>query len=63
MLYNFYQNYLLKYPKLFFTIVITFMVVMLTFAMRLEIDASAETLLLEGDKDLLAYFTFLPTYP
>ncbi|MEA2016968.1 MAG: MMPL family transporter [Campylobacterota bacterium] len=52
MLTNIYQNYLLKYPKLFFSIVIAFMVVMLTFAMKLEIDASAETLLLEGDKDL-----------
>ena len=52
MLTNLYQNYLLKYPKLFFTIVITFMVVMLSFALKLEIDASAETLLLEGDKDL-----------
>ena len=52
MLKNIYQNYLLKYPKLFFTIVASFMIVMVIFAMRLEIDASAETLLLEGDKDL-----------
>ena len=52
MLKNIYQNYLLKYPKLFFIIVTLFMVMMATFALRLEIDASAETLLLEGDKDL-----------
>lgn len=52
MLRNLYQNYLLKYPKIFFTIIATFMIVMVTFALKLEIDASAETLLLEGDKDL-----------
>lgn len=49
---NIYTNYLLKYPKLFLTIILTLMVLMTTFAMKLEIDASAETLLLEGDKDL-----------
>ena len=52
MLENFYQNSLLKYPKVFFTIIIIFMVMMLPHAMKLEIDASAETLLLKGDKDL-----------
>ena len=52
MLKNLYSNYLLKYPKLFFTIIISFMIVMATFALKLEIDASAETLLLKNDKDL-----------
>ncbi len=52
MLNNLYQNYLLKYPKIFFSIVISIMIVMITFALKLEIDASAESLLLEGDKDL-----------
>lgn len=52
MLNNLYQNYLLKYPKIFFSIVISIMIVMMTFALKLEIDASAESLLLDGDKDL-----------
>ncbi len=52
MLENLYANYLLKYPKIFFSIVISIMIVMISFALKLEIDASAETLLLEGDKDL-----------
>ncbi len=52
MLKNLYSNYLLKYPKLFFTIIISFMIVMAIFALKLEIDASAETLLLKNDKDL-----------
>jgi len=49
---NLYENYLLKYPKILFSIVMFIMVVMVTFTLKLEIDASAETLLLEGDKDL-----------
>jgi len=52
MLDNLYNNFLLKYPKLFFSIIISIMIVMLSFTLKLEIDASAETLLLEGDKDL-----------
>ena len=52
MLYSLYDNYLLKYPKIFFSIIISIMIVMLSFALKLEVDASAETLLLEGDKDL-----------
>ena len=52
MLQKIYLNYLLKYPKIFFTIIISFMIVMVTFASKLEIDASAETLLLKNDKDL-----------
>lgn len=52
MLNNLYKNYLLKYPKIILSFMAVFVVVMAFFAMRLEIDASAETLLLEDDKDL-----------
>ena len=52
MLEKLYSNFFLKYPKIIFTSLLLFTVVMFSFAMRLEIDASAETLLLEGDKDL-----------
>lgn len=52
MFHSFYANYLLKFPKLILSVVIVFMIVMVSFALKLEIDASAETLLLDGDKDL-----------
>jgi predicted RND superfamily exporter protein len=43
---------LLKFPKLVLLLISLVAVVFLSFATKLEIDASAETLLLEGDKDL-----------
>ncbi len=52
MLNSFYQNYILKYPKLFFSLILLFSFFMVFFASKLEIDASSETLLLERDKDL-----------
>lgn len=52
MLHNLYKNYLLKYPKIILSLLAVFVAIMALFAMRLEIDASAETLLLEDDKDL-----------
>ena len=52
MFHTFYSDYLLKYPRIFFALILTCMMVMVSFSLRLEIDASAETLLLEGDKDL-----------
>ena len=52
MIATLYRDYFLKYPKYFFVFIISIMIVMLSFALKLEIDASAETLLLEGDKDL-----------
>ena len=52
MLNNIYENYFLKYPKTVFSFVAVFIVIMTLFAFRLEIDASAETLLLDDDKDL-----------
>lgn len=52
ILQNFYSNYLLKYPKIFLSILLGLSIVLGSFVVRLEIDASAETFLLEGDKDL-----------
>lgn len=52
MFQTLYSLYLLKYPKIFFSIIMLFMIIMLNFTLKLEIDASAETLLLEGDKEL-----------
>ena len=52
MLNNLYQNYLIKYPKIVLSFMAIFVVIMAISALKLEIDASAETLLLEGDKDL-----------
>lgn len=52
MLKNLYQNHLLKYPKTVLAVMAVFVLIMTVFAFKLEIDASAETLLLEGDKDL-----------
>ena len=52
MVHTVYDKYLLKYPAL----VIIFIVLSIAFlgykAMKLEVDASAETLILEDDKDL-----------
>jgi len=52
MLEIFYEKYLLKYQKIFFSLITICTIVMVSFALKLEIDASSETLLLEGDKDL-----------
>jgi len=52
MLENFYNNYLLKYPKLFLIIIILCSSIIGINSSKLEIDASAQSLLLEGDKDL-----------
>lgn len=52
MLSKIYQNYILKYPKIILSVMSIFIVIMAFGALKLEIDASAETLLLEGDKDL-----------
>ena len=52
MFRSIYSNYLLKYPKIFLGVAIVLMLIMANFATKLSIDASAETLLIEGDKDL-----------
>ncbi len=43
---------LLRYPKTVLTLIIAFTVLIGLFTLRLDIDASAETLLLKDDKDL-----------
>ena len=52
LLQNIYQNFILRYPKILLSLLSFFVVLMGVFAFKLEIDASSETLLLEGDKDL-----------
>ena len=47
-----YQHFILKYPLLVFTLILLFIGGFGTNVTKLEIDASAETLLLDGDKDL-----------
>ncbi len=52
MLYAFYQNFVLKYPLQILLALVTTLLLFSTNISKLEIDASAETLLLENDKDL-----------
>ncbi|MEA3352190.1 MAG: MMPL family transporter [Campylobacterota bacterium] len=52
MLRKLYKNYTLKYPSATLYIFLAFVLIFGSFALKLEIDASSETLLLEGDKDL-----------
>ena len=53
MLETFYNSILFKYPKIFLGFFLVFTVVIGSFALKLKIDASADSLLLKGDKDLL----------
>ena len=52
MIESFYSNYVLRYPKS--TLLLLFLLVAFlgSQAFKMEVDASAETLLLENDKDL-----------
>ena len=52
MLYKIYQNLILKYPLSILLAVISSILIFGVNAMKLEIDASSETLLLKDDKDL-----------
>ena len=52
MLKRLYLSTLFVYPKRFLAVVSAIAILLGYFATQLEIDASAETLLLEGDKDL-----------
>ncbi|HEO98975.1 MAG TPA: RND family transporter [Epsilonproteobacteria bacterium] len=52
MLYKIYQNLILKYPLSVLIVVISSILLFGTNVVKLEIDASAETLLLKDDKDL-----------
>ncbi|MGC9351939.1 MAG: RND family transporter, partial [Sulfurovum sp.] len=57
MLYKIYQNLILKYPLSVLIVVISSILIFGINAMKLEIDASAETLLLKDDKDLAFFRT------
>ena len=52
MLQRFYTGFVLKYPRLVIALVLLATALLATQALRLRVDASAETLLLENDKDL-----------
>ncbi|MGK5091683.1 MMPL family transporter [Deltaproteobacteria bacterium TL4] len=52
MLKQFYERLILKYPRSVLTIVVIVIALLGYQARKLEVDASAETLLLENDKDL-----------
>jgi len=55
MLQEIYKKYILTFPKITLFIISIFTAIMLVFALKVEIDASADSLLLEDDKDL-AFF-------
>ncbi|MCW8822104.1 MAG: RND family transporter, partial [Sulfurovum sp.] len=52
MLHKIYQNLILKYPLSVLIILISSILIFGMNVVKLEIDASAETLLLKDDKDL-----------
>ncbi len=52
MLEVIYQKYILLHPKKVLATLVLIISVLATFSLKLEIDASADTLLLEDDKDL-----------
>lgn len=52
MLINFYKRYIFKYPKAITALLLTLLLAFSFYASKLEIDASADTLLLDDDKDL-----------
>ena len=52
MLHSFYQKYLLPYPLAILSLLLIGILSFGVYASKLEIDASAETLLLDDDKDL-----------
>ena len=49
---NLYNNYIFKYHKTILTLLLSFLLFFGYFANKLNIDASSDTLILEGDKDL-----------
>ena len=49
---NFYKNFIFKFPKLIFLTLVITVIIFGYFARLLVIDASSDTLILEGDKDL-----------
>ena len=51
-MYSFYQKFILRYPLLILSLLLIVILSFSFYATKLEIDASAETLLLDDDKDL-----------
>ena len=52
MLVQFYQNFVLKNPKSIFAILLIILLSFGYFSKDFRLDASSETLLIEGDPDL-----------
>ena len=52
MLANFYENYIIQKPKLILCILSLILITSLYYSKDFKLDASSETLLLEGDPDL-----------
>ncbi len=49
---NFYKNFIFKFPKIIFFVLLITVIIFGYFSRLLVIDASSDTLILEGDKDL-----------
>lgn len=62
MIKNIYSKLILKYPVSILFVLLSMIGILGYFATKLEIDASAETLLLEDDKDLKFYREVNKTY-
>ncbi len=52
MLANFYQKNVIQKPRLIFSLLIICLLVFSYFSKNFKLDASSETLLIEGDPDL-----------
>ena len=52
MFMHFYQNTVLKYPKIIFLFLIIALIGFSYFSKNFRLDASSDTLLIEGDPDL-----------
>ena len=52
MISQFYQNFVLKNPKLIFAILLISLISFGYYSKDFRLDASSETLLIEGDPDL-----------
>ena len=48
----FYKNFIFKFPKIIFFVLLITAIIFGYFSRLLVIDASSDTLILEGDKDL-----------
>ena len=53
MIKEFYTKYILKYPKQVLFLVLSFVLILGYYALKLEVDASSDTMVLENDADLL----------